>query len=181
MKINDKETKFNIGDVVYYVVESVDNIVVTSKIEHILLSKEPSLPEYILKSGVYRLENMLYVTKEEAEEKLKRRKIKVYLSGAIANDKDYISKFMTAREKVKKMGFSVLSPIETIESKEEKGVKECMFASLELLRKADVMLLLDNPETIESKGVKIEKELARYCSIPIISDYIELDRFSIFL
>lgn len=176
MKINDKETKFNIGDTVYYV-ESVDNIVVTSKIEHILLSKEPSLPSYILKDGVYRSEDILYNTKEEAEEKIKKNKIKVYLSGAIANDKDYVSKFMTAKSEVRYRGYRVLSPIETEENLQKKGVKECMFASIELLRQADVMLLLDNPETIESRGMQIEKAMASYCDIPVVSDYIELDRF----
>lgn len=113
----------------------------------------------------------------KAEEKLKKRKIKVYLSGAIANDKDYISKFMTAKSELSDRGYSVLNPIETEESMHEKGSKECMFASIELLRQADVMLLLDNPETIESKGMQIEKAMARYCDIPVVSDYIELDRF----
>lgn len=175
MRINDKETKFNVGDVVYYV-ESVDNSVVSSIISIIIISDNPEI-HYEMKDGSVRKEKQLYVTKEEAEEERKKRKIKVYLSGAIANDKDYVSKFMTAKSEVSDRGYSVLSPIETEESLQEKGVKECMFASIELLRQADVMLLLDNPDTIESRGMQIEKTMASYCDIPVVSDYIELDMF----
>lgn len=182
MKINDKELKFNIGDTVYFmhVGFSEKEEVFSSKILGILIKENNSF-FYLIKYNIfddgYIEENRLYATEEEAEEKLKKSKIKVYLSGAIANDKDYISKFMTAKEEVKKMGFFVLNPIETDESMHDNGAKECMFASIELLRQADVLLLLDNPETIESRGMQIEKAMARYCDIPIVSDYIELDRF----
>lgn len=173
MEIN-KEAKFNIGDAVYYVKKS-DNNVVLSRIWTIIFNKE-SIISYGLQEGIIRTENELFATQEEAEEKAKRGRVKVYLSGAIANDKNYVSKFMTAKEEVKKMGFSVLSPIETSESLHDKGAKECMFASIELLKKADVMLLLDKDLT-KSKGVQIEIELARYCNIPVADKYKDIEYF----
>lgn len=173
MKINNKETKFNIGDTVYFV-RKIDNSVVLSKVSKIIISDEP-VPSYELQnSNFIRNEKALYATNEEAEEAIERKKIKVYLSGAIANDKDYISKFMTAKSEVRDRGYSVLNPIETYESINDKDAKECMFGSIELLRQADVMLLLDKPETIESKGVQIEIAIANYCNIPIAIDYAEL-------
>lgn len=172
MEIN-KEAKFNIGDAVYYIKKS-DNNVVLSRIWTIIFNKE-SIISYGLQEGIIRTENELFATQEEAEEKAKRGRVKVYLSGAIANDKNYVSKFMTAKEEVKKMGFSVLSPIETDESMHDEGAKECMFASIELLRRADVMLLLDHPE--KSKGMQIEIALARYCDIPVADKYEDIEYF----
>lgn len=176
------KTKFNIGDTVYLISvgqKITEEEVFSTKILGILINENSFV--YIVQHARfnekrYIEENRLYATKEEAEEKLKKSRIKVYLSGAIANDKNYVSKFMTAKEEVKKMGFSVLSPIETDESMHDEGAKECMFASIELLKKADVMLLLDKDLT-KSKGVQIEIELARYCNIPVADKYKDIEYF----
>lgn len=174
MKIN-KETKFNIGDTVYYVTKS-DNSVILSQILATIFNKEDII-SYSLQEGIIKTENELFATQEEAEEKAKRGRFKVYLSGAIASDKNYISKFMTAKEEVKKMGFSVLSPIETDECMHDEGAKECMFASIELLKQADVILLLDKDLT-KSKGVQIEIELAKYCNIPVANQCKDIEIFT---
>ena len=181
MKIDNKETKFNIGDTVYFIHEgsSEEETILSSKILGIVIKENNSFL-YIIKINIfengYREENSLYATEEKAEEKIKKRRIKVYLSGAIANDKNYVNKFMNAKKEVCDRGYSVLNPIETAESLQEKGVKECMFASIELLRQADIMLLLDK-ELTKSRGVSIELELARYANIPVADDYKDIDYF----
>lgn len=99
-------------------------------------------------------------------------KYKIYISGAIKNNPNYIMDFNKAKDHLEKLGFEVLSPLDTYAYKNNLPIKMCMFESLNLLRKADLVTFIT--EGIKSKGMSIEKELAEYCEIPIIN-YCLLD------
>ena len=95
--------------------------------------------------------------------------MKVYLSGAISNDPDHKRKFEQAREKYMAKGYIVLSPIDTKEYQTKRSNCECFFASIKLMKDADIMIQLDNPE--KSKGMQIEQQIADYCNITVIEEY----------
>lgn len=92
---------------------------------------------------------------------------KIYISGAIKNNPNYVRDFTKAKEHLEKLGFEVLSPLDTYAYRNNLPIRMCMFESLNLLRKADLITFIT--EGIKSKGMSIEKELAEYCEIPIIN------------
>lgn len=95
---------------------------------------------------------------------------KIYISGAITNNPDYKRDFNRAKEKLTKLGFEVLCPIDTIAHQKNLPTKICMFESLDLLKQADFITTIT--EGIKSKGMNIEKELADYCGIPYVNYYL---------
>lgn len=94
--------------------------------------------------------------------------MKIYLSGAITNDKNHKLKFKDAKAKYEAKGYKVLSPIETKEYLQKKGNSDCLIASINMLAKADIMVMLDNPNV--SRGMQIERMIADYCDITVISE-----------
>lgn len=92
---------------------------------------------------------------------------KIYISGAIKNNPNYIRDFAKAKEHLEKLGFEVLSPLDTYAYRNSLPIKMCMFESLSLLKKADLITFIT--EGIKSKGMSIERALAEYCEIPIIN------------
>lgn len=92
---------------------------------------------------------------------------KIYISGAMKNNPNYVRDFTKAKEHLEKLGFEVLSPLDTYAYRNNLPVKMCMFESLNLLRKADLVTFIT--EGIKSKGMNIERDLAEYCDIPIIN------------
>lgn len=92
---------------------------------------------------------------------------KIYISGAIKNNPNYVRDFSKAREHLEKLGFEVLCPLDTYAYRNNLPIKMCMFESLGLLKKADLITFIT--EGIKSKGMKIERDLAEYCEIPIIN------------
>jgi len=92
---------------------------------------------------------------------------KIYISGAIRNNPNYVRDFTKAKEHLEKLGFEVLCPLDTYAYRNNLPIKMCMFESLNLLRKADLVTFIT--EGIKSKGMSIERDLAEYCEIPIIN------------
>lgn len=90
-------------------------------------------------------------------------KNKIYLSGAISNNKNHKRDFKRAEEFFKKKGFRVLNPIKTSAYKNKKSSGVCMFNALSLLKNADFIVFIT--KGIKSNGVKIERLLAKYCGI----------------
>ena len=95
---------------------------------------------------------------------------KIYISGAITNNPDYKKNFNDAKILLTKLGFKVLSPLDTMAHKKNLPIKMCMFEALDLLRQADFITTIT--EGIKSRGMNIEKELADYCRIPYINYYL---------
>lgn len=95
---------------------------------------------------------------------------KIYISGAITNNPNYKKDFNDAKTKLTKLGFKVLSPLDTMAHKKNLPTKMCMFEALDLLRQADFITIIT--EGIKSRGVNIERDLADYCRIPFINYYL---------
>jgi nucleoside 2-deoxyribosyltransferase len=96
--------------------------------------------------------------------------MKIYLSGAIANDPNYKLNFQYHKELLEKKGYEVLSPLETDACKNNKPVKDCMNDAINMLHKADCMVQISPIEI--SKGMQIERDYAKYCGIPIRNELI---------
>lgn len=92
---------------------------------------------------------------------------KVYISGAITGNTKYVKEFLKAEEMLTKKGFKVLSPIRTQAYENGLPLKFMFFEDLELLRQADMMCVIN--EASKSKGVRLEREVAIYCNIPIVN------------
>ena len=97
--------------------------------------------------------------------------MKVYLSGAIANDPNHKLNFQYHKKLLEKLGYEVLSPLETNAFLNNKPVKECMNQAINLLHKADCMVQISPIEL--SIGMQIERDYAKYCGIPIKNDLLE--------
>lgn len=96
---------------------------------------------------------------------------KIYISGAIGNNNNYIKNFTDAKQKLEALGFEVLSPLDTQAHKNKLPVKFCMFEAIDLLKQADFFTIITFG--IKSKGSNIERDLALYCGIPYLN-YLEL-------
>ena len=92
---------------------------------------------------------------------------KIYISGAITNNPNYVRDFTKAKTILSKLDFDVLSPIDTYAHRNNLPVKMCMFEAIDLLRQADFITFIT--EGIHSRGMNIERDLAIYCNIPIIN------------
>lgn len=92
---------------------------------------------------------------------------KIYIAGAINGNPNYIKEFFQAEESLKKKGFEVLSPIRTKASENCLPDKFCFFDALELLKKADMICFIN--DISQSKGAKIERDIANYCNIPVVN------------
>ena len=92
---------------------------------------------------------------------------KIYISGAIRNNPSYVKDFIKAKSYLQKIGFEVLSPLDTYAYQNCLPIKMCMFEAIDMLKKADLITFIT--EGIKSKGMQIERDLALYCNIPIIN------------
>ena len=92
---------------------------------------------------------------------------KIYISGAITDNPNYVKEFLRAEEDLEERGFEVLSPIRTQAYENGLPVKFMFFEDLELLKQADMMCIIN--DISNSKGAKIERDIALYCGIPIIN------------
>ena len=87
----------------------------------------------------------------------------IYLAGKITGDKDYKAKFEKAAAFLEGLGFEVRNPAELPQGQ---APAYYMKACLPLLLDADCATFL--PDWIESPGARIERQLARYCGIPVL-------------
>lgn len=92
---------------------------------------------------------------------------KIYIGGAITDNPNYVKEFLQAEECLEKKGFEVLSPIRTKSYENALPPKFCFFDALELLKKADMVCFIN--DISQSKGARIERDIAMYCNIPIVN------------
>ena len=92
---------------------------------------------------------------------------KIYIAGAITDNPNYVKEFLQAEETLEKKGFKVLNPLRTQASENGLPSKFCFFDCLELLKQADMICFIN--DISQSKGAKIERDIALYCNIPIVN------------
>ena len=95
---------------------------------------------------------------------------KIYISGAITNNPNYKKNFSDAKIHLTKLGFKVLSPLDTLAHKKNLPIKMCMFEAIDMLKQADFITTIT--EGIKSKEMNIERDLAEYCGIPYINYFL---------
>lgn len=89
--------------------------------------------------------------------------MKVYISGAIASDPEYKTKFQKAANDLTLQGFTVLNPAVLPEGMSR---AEYMAINLPMLMMADMMMLL--PDYEQSQGALLERHLCQYIAKPIV-------------
>ena len=83
---------------------------------------------------------------------------KIYISGPITNDPQYIPKFKAAKEKLSAQGFEVLSPAEIISPDPYRTWEDYMAQAIFIMLQADRVYMLNNWK--RSTGARLEHELA---------------------
>ena len=91
--------------------------------------------------------------------------LKVYISGAIKNNPNYRQEFEMAEKNLRDKGFIPLNPCKTMAHLTGASEKECLFAALDLMHEANIMVQISPIET--SEGMRIEQDAAKYTKIPI--------------
>jgi len=91
--------------------------------------------------------------------------MKVYLSGAITKDPDYISKFKNIENTLKKLGFTVVNPVELCHGLT--GYIECFKLDIQEMLLCDVVCNIN--DGIESLGRELELIVAEALNMQIIS------------
>jgi hypothetical protein len=90
--------------------------------------------------------------------------MKVYLSGAITNDPDYVRKFKNIEETLTKLGYEVVNPVELCA--EINGYAECMKADLRAMLHCN--LVCDIEDGYESMGRNVELLVAETVGLPVL-------------
>lgn len=90
--------------------------------------------------------------------------MKIYLSGAIASDPEYKTKFQKAENALKAKGHVVFNPASLPEGLTR---AEYMALNIPMLMQADFVGLM--PDWVYSEGAKIEYRLAQYVEKPTIN------------
>lgn len=104
-------------------------------------------------------------------------KNKIYIAGKVTGE-DHLkcaAKFAKAKQEVEALNLTAINPLEVVGTWEiswENAMKKCIAA----LMQCDAIYLL--PDTIESKGAKMELELCAQLGIPMISDSQTLINYS---
>lgn len=94
--------------------------------------------------------------------------MKVYLSGAITNNPDYMQEFKQAEELLTALGHEVVNPTILDCASKYLDYAEFMIFDLQLLRKCDAIYFLGSWS--KSDGAKIEKMVAKKMGIRIIHE-----------
>ena len=90
--------------------------------------------------------------------------IRIYVSGKITGDRFYRKKFYNAYDQLKAAGFIIVElPMHAVPR--SKGWLNDMREALRLMLKCDAVAML--PDWEESKGSKIERQLALDLGIPV--------------
>ena len=92
--------------------------------------------------------------------------MKVYLSGAITNNANYLDEFKKAEELLGTMGYEVVNPTTLDGVAKHFDYAELMMSCLQLLRKCDAIYFLSS--WTKSDGAKIEKMIAKKLGLKII-------------
>lgn len=94
--------------------------------------------------------------------------MKVYLSGAIADNPKFMEEFQHAEELLTKLGYEVVNPTVVSGAVKYFDYAEFMIIGLQLLRKCDAIYFLGS--WAKSDGAKIEKLVAKKMGLKIIHE-----------
>jgi ribosomal protein L13E len=97
---------------------------------------------------------------------------KIYISGRVTGDDDYVKKFSKAARRLDKAGYRAENPVNFVTTSEKAVWQKAMRVVLKIMLFCDGVALL--PDWQESKGARIEERLARELGIPVkpIDDWI---------
>ena len=93
-------------------------------------------------------------------------KQKIYISGQITEDPNYIEKFNNAQKHLESLDYHVINPVQLVPYDELKKWIDYMLTDLQLLALCDEIYMLDNWE--RSNGAKIELDIAKVMGLKII-------------
>lgn len=116
-----------------------------------------------------KLDDFQYAMPDDAE-RIKR----VYISGPITADPDYVSSFKKAEIKLQEWGYETINPVELVKGKLSENAsaaetwRQAMELDLEALRTSDAVVFIDKKGLV-SNGMDIELYTAKKNNIPIIS------------
>ena len=92
--------------------------------------------------------------------------MKVYISGGITNNPNYVEEFKSAEELLSTMGYEVVNPTTLDPVAKHFDYAELMMSCLQLLRKCEAIYFLSS--WTKSDGAKIEKLVAKKLGLKII-------------
>jgi ribosomal protein L13E len=98
---------------------------------------------------------------------------KIYISGRVTGDDDYVKKFRAAARRLEEAGSRAENPVNFVTEREKAVWQKAMRVALRIMTFCDGVALL--PDWQESKGAGIEERLARGLGIPVkpIDDWIK--------
>ena len=91
-------------------------------------------------------------------------KKRIYISGKMSGDPDYVQKFLNAEYQLTKAEYKTMNPTRFISS--SANWNRAMRVAIYLMMKCDGVALL--PDWKQSKGAKIEERLARDIGMPVM-------------
>ena len=102
--------------------------------------------------------------------------MRVYISGPITNNPNYISMFHQAEKELSYIGYKAVNPVKISERLGPDATHETyMKKDIEALLSCDAIMFLPGWE--ESEGCRLEKEVAGGCGIPTIKIKVQASRW----
>ena len=92
--------------------------------------------------------------------------MKVYISGAITNNPNYMQDFQQAEEKLLKAGYETVNPTKIVPYDENKTWKDYMKEDIKVLVDCDAIFMMNGWK--ESKGALVEHTLAEILEMEVI-------------
>ena len=97
--------------------------------------------------------------------------MKVYLSGKITGQADYLEKFAAAEERLTKEGFDVINPARVNDClPKSTSYWDYMRMAITMLEMADAIYMLKGWE--DSKGARLERKIAEMRKIVIVEENV---------
>lgn len=98
--------------------------------------------------------------------------MKVYISGPVTGTVDYVARFEKAEKKLNELGFVAINPVRVNGGlPEDTTYKQYMKMSIEMLKMADTIFLLDGWQA--SNGARIELSYALKHGYTVLVDKLE--------
>lgn len=99
--------------------------------------------------------------------------MRIYISGPITNNPEYMEQFAKAAKTLEARGYKYINPAELNKALPDAEWEDYMLVAFELLRKADAITMLTGWD--KSNGAKVERALAFVDGLPIYD--MDADRF----